>query len=186
MGAETPTTRPHLGRGGKDEADHTLHEEDMGLLGVVAVIAAMASVGAYAYWTTGGSGSGTATVGDTTDNLVIVGDDGSAPVDVADDIYPSGSAVVTFRIKNPNPYSVHVTKVYQDGLITNTNQGASPLCDTSWFSFDDVPVNYTIPANTTYPLLLDPALTGAVDMSDPDVDQNGCKGEDITLNLLSN
>ena len=35
------------------------------------VVAAAASVGAYAYLTTGGSGTGSATDGSTTNNLVI-------------------------------------------------------------------------------------------------------------------
>ncbi len=55
------------------------------LLGVVAVIAAMASVGAYAFWTSSGSGSGSATTANpTADYLSVIN------LTTINDLYPGG------------------------------------------------------------------------------------------------
>lgn len=156
--------------------------KSVALVGAVVAVA-IAAVGAYAYWTTGGSGSGTADVGTTTDNLEIVGlgaglTSATNPVAIDDGLTPAGSVDVDFRIYNPNSYSVYVSDVSQDGAITNDG-GAG--CLTAWFSFDTVTVNETIAANSFSTQQL-----GAVDMSDPNVNQDDCKLAELTLTLASN
>jgi len=80
------------------------------LLGVVAVIAAMASVGAYAYWTTTGSGSGTATVGTDGDNLVLHGS-------TTGTLYPNGpTQTASFTVDNPSNFDQSVSKIYLDSI----------------------------------------------------------------------
>ncbi len=59
---------------------------------------------AYAYWTTGGSGSGSATAGTTTNNLTIASPSVTG-------ITPGSSTPVTVTVTNPNSYSVRVDTV---------------------------------------------------------------------------
>jgi hypothetical protein len=152
---------------------------------VVAVVAAMASIGAYAYWTVGGSGSGTATVGDDTDNLVIT-------ATFADTLYPAGDSDVTVNIDNPNSYSVHVNDVSLVSFQAFEADGTTPdpLCAVADFHFNgdgvagsdaDLAVNDTIAAGD------DTDYTGAtVSMDDTTVSQDECKNDKIKVNLSSN
>jgi hypothetical protein len=160
-------------------------KKGVALLAALAV-AVVTAVGAYAYWTTGGAGSGSATNGTTTDNLVIVGN-GTAtngtdnPVTIAGGLTPGGNVAVTYKVYNPNSFSVHVADVVTDS-IHNSAEAATLACDNSWFSFaEDSAANETIAAHT-----LGAAHTGKLSMSDPDVNQNGCKSAVVTLNLKSN
>ena len=85
-----------------------------------AVVAAFVLVGAfdaYAYWTTGGSGSGSATAGTTTNNLTI-----ASPLVTG--ITPGSSTPVTVTVTNPNSYSVHVDTV--STVITTSDGGCLP------------------------------------------------------------
>ena len=68
------------------------------LFGVVAAVAAMATVGAYAYWTQGGSGTGSATTGTTT-AITVVQDSTTAS-----SLYPGGPSEVAERtLREPEP-----------------------------------------------------------------------------------
>jgi hypothetical protein len=164
-------------------------KKGVALLAALAV-AVVAAVGAYAYWTTGGAGSGSATNGTTTDNLVIVGSGAATngtdnPVSIAPGLTPGGNVVVTYRVFNPNSFSVHVANVITDTIANSADPShalAPNTCLNSWFSFvQDAAANETIPANS-----LGVAHTGKLSMSDPDLNQNDCKSAVVTLNLKSN
>ena len=79
------------------------------LLGVVAVIAAMASVGAYAYFTTTGSGTGTATVG-TSSNMTLPGTAGTT-------LYPGTSSSVSFTALNSSPGHQLLGTIYLASVV---------------------------------------------------------------------
>ena len=97
------------------------------VLGVVAVVAGLATFGAYAYWTASGTGSGTATVG--TDSGVSIVVDSISPA-----LYPGGSATVTFHLHNPSTTTaVTVANVAQNGPVGNLPVG----CLAADFSFGD-------------------------------------------------
>ena len=79
------------------------------VLGVVAVIAAMASVGAYAYFTATGEGSGSATVGTSTDWDVDTAAEAGGPM------YPGGGALtyvdVDYTVTNPSQGNQNLANV---------------------------------------------------------------------------
>ena len=87
------------------------------------------AVGAYAYLTTGGSGSGTATSGSTTNNLVIgTGTNAGNPISVATGLLPGQSVAVSYSIYNPNSYSVKVASVSASSIVqSDTTCNAAPL-----------------------------------------------------------
>ena len=89
---------------------------------------------AYAYWATDGSGGGSAGAGDmktvTVDALVP----GDTP---ASTLVPGGTADVVLRVTNPNPYSVQVYSVTNNGTATADN--AHPSCTTTGVTFASTP-----------------------------------------------
>ena len=77
------------------------------LLAVLATVAAMASVGAYAYFTATGSGTGTATVGSAS-NIQL-----SSPV--VGNLYPAGADVpVTVTLSRPPLLSARSIRLRHD------------------------------------------------------------------------
>ena len=134
---------------------------------MIPALALLSALGAYAYWTTGGSGSGTATVGTTTDNLTIA----SPPVA---GITPGSSTPVTVTLTNPNSYSVHVDAV--STAITTSVPGC-------------LPTDLAFPAkamNTTIAPLATASFTQDLVFTDTAVNQDPCKGATITLTYSSN
>lgn len=77
-------------------------------------VALMAAVAAVAYFTTIGSGSGSAQTG-TAQSVTI-----SAGVTPTVPLFPGGSGDVTVSISNPNPTDVHI-----QSLLLDTSQGTS-------------------------------------------------------------
>lgn len=85
---------------------------------------------AYAYWATGGSGSGSA---GTADMLTVTVDafvSGDTP---ASTLVPGGTADVILRVRNPNAYSVEVYNVTNNGAATADT--AHPSCTTTGVTF---------------------------------------------------
>jgi hypothetical protein len=135
--------------------------------GVIAALALLGAFGAYAYWTTGGSGAGTVTAGTTTDNLNI------ASPSVAG-ITPGSSTQVTVTLTNPNSYSVHVDTV--STAITTSDPGC-------------LPTDFAFPAkvmNTTIAPLGTASFTQDLVFADTAANQDPCKGATITLTYSSN
>lgn len=138
------------------------------VLACLAVAFAMAAVGAYAYWTAAGTGSGTAAVGSDNGVDVVVTSTGSA-------LYPGGSATITFHIhNNSTSSSAKVGKVVQDGVVTGLPSG----CLASDFSFGDVTLNEEVAASgngTNH--------TGTLSMANTSSNQDNCKNASPVLNL---
>jgi hypothetical protein len=155
------------------------------LLGVVAVIAAMASVGAYAYWTTTGSGTGTATVGTST-AVTIAGTS-------VDAVTPGGqTAAVSFTVTNPGSGPQQITQVQLASVLAFSDAARTiPIpvgvnnpaqCDTSQFSMAPVNQNFNAPTGGPTPLPNGGTLVLANDLAN---NQDGCKNAYLTLNLTS-
>ena len=134
---------------------------------VIAVLALLGAYAAYAYWTAGGSGSGTATAGTTTNNLTI------ASPSVAG-VTPGSSTPVTVTVTNPNSYSVQVDTV--STVITTSDPGCPPA-------------DFTFPAklmNTVIAPLGTASFTQDLVFADTAANQDPCKGATITLTYSSN
>jgi hypothetical protein len=136
------------------------------VVGVLAVLV-FGVVGAYAFWTTGGSGAGSATAGTSTNNLTIA----SASVT---GITPGSSTPVTVAVTNPNSFSVHVDTV--STVITTSDPGC-------------LPADFTFPAkvmNTTIVALGTASFAQNLVFADTAVSQDLCKGATISLAYSSN
>ncbi len=82
---------------------------------LVLLLGCFAGGAAYAYWTTQGTGSGSATAGTlepvTIENVAFSGR-----------LYPGGSAPVTITVNNPNAFSVTVSSLTA-GSVTSDKAG---------------------------------------------------------------
>lgn len=96
----------------------------------VMVVAVVSAVGAYAYWTTGGTGSGSATAG-TNLNVVVNQDSVSAA-----NLYPGGPAeALSGDFDNPNPGNAYVSSVTAvvSSVTGGAQDAAKPACAPSDF-----------------------------------------------------
>jgi len=128
---------------------------------------------AFAYWTTTGSGTGTAATGTT--SLVTVNQTGAAITG----LYPGGSAVnVPFNIVNSNVSGQYIATVALS--VTNTTIAGVPQagCTAADFTVTNGTIGAVVPNGTTN------YATGngaTILMKDTGVNQNACKG--VTVNL---
>ncbi len=188
---------PIHGERRKDEADHTLQEEDLVLLGVVAVIAAMASVGAYAYWTSGGSGSGAASTANPTADVLTVTVNAAAP-----DLYPGSTSSFTGTVENTAAYSVAIDDLVPDTSLatgSNTDTGIElvsspgPVCyvDGSGtdYTISDLKINgVAVPLVTPYQLAASGGadsvgISGKINMLETNLNQDDCKNAQLKVYL---
>lgn len=128
---------------------------------------------AFAYWTTSGSGSGTATVATNSQTLVLHATTTGA-------LSPGSSVPVAFSADNASSTSLQVGTVH---LVSVTADTAHADCTVTDFSMADVPENQMIPAHSTGVAL---AAQGTLVYADTSVDQSACKGATLTLNVSSN
>ncbi len=147
-------------------------------LSVVAVLAIAG--GAFAYFTSSGSGTGQASVGSSTAFTV------NASSDTSNSLYPgSGSETLTYTVHNPSSGAQNLTSTSASvaSLNGDVTQGGTEVtgCKASWFS-----------AVNTAPTPLPQDLAGGtsssqgsvlVTMSDSGTNQNACEGAkpDITV-----
>ncbi len=141
----------------------------------VAALAALAITAvAFAYFTSSGTGSGSATVG-TDAGVTITG------VTLPDTLYPGGSTTVRFTINNTSTSTaVQVGDVVADTSAGTNGISAASLptgCDASWFTFDPVTVDASIPAGRSV------GETGTLHFANASTSQDACKRASPTLNL---
>lgn len=140
---------------------------------MVAIVAAgLATGGAYAYFTSSGSGSGKASVGillPVTMTAFVGGDTPSST------LLPGGPAAdVILRVNNPNTYAVTLVSVTGNGAIT-ADSGHSG-CTTTGVSFSNQPsLSITIGASGTTLV----HLSGAASMSTASL--NACQGATFSV-----
>lgn len=144
------------------------HRKKWAVGAAALVIASLAAVGAYAYFTAGGSGTGTASVGTVT-NIELSGS-------TTGTLYPEGPAGdVAITVHNPGSGSQYVDKVQLAGV-----DPSDASCDATAFSMPEVTVGQTIAAGGSV------VVHGALSMADNGSNQNDCQGNSLTLNLTSN
>src|SRR5581483_54182 len=101
------------------------------------VVAAAAAIGGYAYFTSSGSGTGSATVGSTTNTITVSASDPGA-------LYPLASAPASpnakLTVTNNGSGQFYVNQVSLDtSQGTNGISTGDPNCDPTWFHFDGGP-----------------------------------------------
>lgn len=150
---------------------------------LVAGAAGLLSLGvgagaAWGFWTTGGSGTGTATgasIGPVT--LVAVTGSPSTP------LYPGGTGDVVFNISNSNAYPVTLSSVtLEAGHSITASNGIGTCSGSGGVSFTTQTPNITIPANTAtngYPNGFPVDLAGAASMSTSS--PTGCQGATFSV-----
>jgi hypothetical protein len=148
------------------------------VVGVLAIAGA-----AVAYWTSTGTGNGTATVG-TTSNLTIT------PVTFTGTLYPGGTAATSaITINNPGAADVEVTNLGLDttqpssGPQIGSGIGGLPAagCPAADFTFNanlGGPVN--VPAGGSVTI-----NSGTLAMANTTSNQNACKGRTLTIYLAA-
>jgi hypothetical protein len=146
------------------------------LAAVVAVIAAMASIGAYAYWTASGSGSGSASTGTSVGITVNQTSPSSG-------LYPGGSVALSGNFTNTNASPVYVTSVSAT-IDPFSLQGdpLKPACTQADFSISgSAPVGAQVPVGTGG------SWSGlSLNMSNAATNQDNCKSITVPISYTSN
>ncbi|HUK44723.1 MAG TPA: hypothetical protein VLV28_05475 [Gaiellaceae bacterium] len=97
-------------------------KKGIALLAALAVIA-VSAVGAYAYFTSAGSGTGSATVGAAANNLVVTGTPDSTA------LTPGGTgSVISFKVDNPAGFNQYITNIHLSGVVACSVALVSNAC----------------------------------------------------------
>jgi len=148
------------------------------LVGAGVLGAVVAGALAFAFWTTSGSGSGTATAG-TDAGVTVSGDP-------ANGIYPGGSVPVTSTVTNSSAtQSQHVQNLHV--AISIDSAHATAGCSASWFTYkadsegsgDSNP--HTVTLDTDIAASGTHNVNGHVFMANTNSNQDACKGATINL-----
>jgi hypothetical protein len=125
---------------------------------------------AYAYWTAGGSGTGSAAA-------AVASPLTTSPVAVTSGLlYPGASGDVRIRVVNSNPFPVTVTDVVGTGVVTSS---AGSACDAATgVAFADVSgASLAVPAGGAATF----TLAGAVSMDNSS--DTSCQGATFTIGV---
>jgi hypothetical protein len=151
--------------------------------------------GAFAYFTSTGTGSGTASVG-TASSLTVTGTSAST-------LYPGTSSTVSFTVNNPSAGSERLGSITLSGVHACTGAGSSwngSACSnsgteqTSCESFDtsssSTTDNFSMPvvtSNTTFGPGNNQTVSqsGTLTMNDLNSSQNSCQGANLTLSFTT-
>jgi hypothetical protein len=145
-----------------------------GIVLLAVMIAVVASaVGAYAYFTATGAGTGSATVGSSSE-FTVYGN-------VTGNLYPAGPALtVPVTVKNNSTGAQKAGTVTLDSITSD-----APTCDTSLnsagsaFTFaNPITINEDLAAGATSTV-----HNGSLQMNDTGVSQDSCQGSHLTLHF---
>jgi hypothetical protein len=128
---------------------------------------------AYAYWTTTGSGTGSAT---------NAGSNGTVTLHAswaADALFPGGSQTVSFTADNAGASNLYVTTIKLDSVTVDSDHSSCAVAD---FTMPDVTANTNVLAGADHQAI---TPTGTLSFANSNVSQDGCKGATITLHLKS-
>jgi hypothetical protein len=134
----------------------------------VLVVLAGAAVAAYAYWTSGGSGTGQATAG-TTANITV------NQTSSVSGLYPGGPGVtLSGNFDNPNAGSVQISSI--TAVVSSISGGGTdatkPACTPADFSIGGAVGTTTVPSGTGVG-----AWSGlTIQMVNTAANQDNCKG----------
>ena len=131
------------------------------------------AAGAYAYWTTSGSGTGTATNAAANGTVVL-------HAAFAAGLTPGGQTTVTYTADNAGTSNLYVGTITPTISIDATHVSAG--CLVGDFSISPTVSNVVVPAGTSAVA----AGTGTLSFANTTANQDGCKGATVTLTLASN
>jgi hypothetical protein len=146
--------------------------------GVIATLVLLGAARAYAFWATGGSGSGTATA-ETVASVTLT------PGTATTDLFPGRSGDVAASIANGNTYRAFVGSLALDtsrGTDGFSVSGGQPGCDPAAVSYttqSNGGAGWFVPAGSTRDL----DLTNAVDLGTGAASE--CQGATIIVYLLA-
>jgi hypothetical protein len=144
----------------------------LGCAGVVAVGGA-----AIAYFTTTGSGTGTATVGSSSAVTLHA--------TVSSTLYPGASSSVSFTVDNPSSGSQRVGTISLSSITADAGHSSCSTVITGGnpdFTMAAVAVNKTFAPGNGQSV----TPTGTLTMNETGVSQDACQGATLTLNLTNN
>jgi hypothetical protein len=144
------------------------------IFGLVAAL--VVAGGAIAFWTSSGTGAGTASVG-TDSGLPI------SAVTFGNTLYPGGKSPVSFTITNSSANSaITVAQVAADTSFGTTGVTGLPGgCSAADFTFPTYTVNQSIPAGGTLNVTV-PTASGLA-FANTASNQDSCKGAAPVLHL---
>jgi hypothetical protein len=142
-------------------------------IGVIGVVISMGiGIGAYAFWTQGGTGTGAATTGGTT-GITVVQDSTTAST-----LYPGGPAeALSGHFVNTNSGDVSITSV--TAVVTSTTSAGDttkPACTTEDFAIGGTSGPYLVASGSTTTWS---GLT--VSLTNTAFNQDNCKGATIGI-----
>lgn len=144
-------------------------------IGAIAAVCVMLSAaGAYAYWTQGGSGAGSAVTG--TNEAVTINQ-----TSVIAGLYPGGPAQpISGNFTNTNDGAVHIASVT---VTFGSLEGSPAGCSSADYQINNATatVNANIPSGDPVGSWSGPSIQ----MLNSGTDQNGCKNATINLSFTS-
>ena len=147
----------------------------LSLLGVAAAL--VLAAGAYAYFSTTGSGTATATVGSSS-AVVLHGT-------VSGSLYPGTSSTVTFTVDNPSSGKQRVGTISLEKITPDAGHSTCSTTITGGnpdFTMAEVAVNKVFGPGNGQAV----TPTGSLTMNETGVNQDACQGATLTLALKSN
>jgi hypothetical protein len=146
------------------------------LAGVLVVIGIAA--GAYAYWTQGGSGTGSATAG-TTSSITV------NQTSTVTGLYPGGpAATLSGNFDNPNTGAVQISSITAvvSSISGGGTDGTKPACTASDFAVAGSVGATTVPAGTGVG-----SWSGlTIQLVDNGANQDNCKGATANISYTAN
>jgi hypothetical protein len=139
--------------------------------GGIAAAITFSAVGAWAYFTTTGSGTATGSTG-TSSALVLHGT-------VASTLYPGTSSTVNFTVDNPNAGHQFVSTIHLAGVATDASHSSCVVAD---YTMPDVTASQDVATGNGIAI----TATGTITMANTGVSQDACKNAPLTLSLTSN
>jgi len=146
-------------------------------LALTAALVVVVAGGAYAYFTTSGTGTGTASVGSSTAVTLHATVTGS--------LYPGTSSPVSFTVDNPSSGKQRVGTITLSSITVDASHSECSTVITGGnpdFAMPAVAVNATF-ANGNGQVVT-PA--GSLTMNETGVNQDKCQGATLTLHLTDN
>jgi len=147
------------------------------LFALTTALLVVAASGAYAFFTTTGSGTGTAAVGS--------GSTVTLHATVTGSLYPGTSSPVTFTVDNPSSGKQRVGTITLASITPDASHSECSTVITGGnpdFKMPAVSVESTFGPGNGQAV----TPTGTLTMNDTGVSQNKCQGATLTLNLTNN
>jgi len=139
-------------------------------IGATILVLALAGGGAFAYFTTSGTGTGEATVSNPSNSLEVTG----VPVSA---LAPGVGKTSKITIKNTSEGTVHLGSL-QVSITGNSQSGTG--CKTSWFKVSPETTTFG-PTGVELAALESKTAEVEVSMVNVEESQNACKGATVNL-----